>query len=176
MLPSVHRFRRDFSILLVVSSFFFFQACETKSENQESSILALVAISQASAVPALPSPAIDTALLKIGDQEPTTLPVGFCEDGNTGIGFFQGGANPTLFVHEVDFNQSGAIVLNRTGAYHMDVDVTGGYYSPTSTCQATVRESSATAYEIEAYNCPVHPMIGTMPDTTISFRARCTKN
>ncbi|MDV6236351.1 hypothetical protein CH379_012010 [Leptospira ellisii] len=176
MSQTVQTFKRGFSILLVASSFFFFQACEKKSDDSESSLLALVALSQTSAIVELPEPALDTAQLKIGDQTITVLPVGFCENGNTGIGFFQGAANPTLFVHEIDFSQSGAVILNRTNAYHMDVDVDGGYYSPTSTCQATVRESSATVYEMEAYNCPVHPMIGSMPDTTISFRAKCTKN
>lgn len=178
-------FRKILPILCVNLSFFLFSFCGKEPDQSNESVLALVALSQTATtttatnapVIELPAPALNTAQLRIGDKI-SVIPNAnnVCQNGATGLGFFNGADVPTLFIHDVNFTQNSGIVLTRTGAYHMDIDVTGGYYSPTSTCPATIRENSATVYEIESYNCPVRAQIGSMADTIVSFRARCTKN
>lgn len=127
----------------------------------------------------LPQPANNTATFIVNGVSSTLGSVENCN--TTEVGFQLSGTQvvPRFSVTTIDFSIKGQVTLvSGGGNFTLDIDTaTGENYQPTSTCSATILESSANVYDIQSKDCAVKDTIqaSARPNATISFRARCTK-
>ncbi|AOP33322.1 hypothetical protein A0128_05355 [Leptospira tipperaryensis] len=158
-----------------------FSNCEKDKKDDITPLLALAAIpAQATD---LPQPALNTASLKLGSAQFTLTDVQFCRLGIGNIGIIIGQTPttylPGLNIHGIDPTKT--TVTIGAGGSQMDIDTAVGVYMAgknkvAGSCSATVKENSATVYDLQAIDCPITDELGgNAPDTTVSFRARCTK-
>ncbi|XDD49370.1 hypothetical protein AB3N59_13260 [Leptospira sp. WS92.C1] len=174
------------AIILIGLTFNFYNCGDEKKDNNLSNlVIAILAIQ--GGVADLPQPVDGTAFIKIGNDEMLTLTDEFsCQSGVNGVIFGMADADnlPILNIHNIDFAQTTGQSLG-VGGSQLDIDVrndaSGPYQAGTNNvegnCPATVKETSATIFDIQVLNCPITRQnpAATLPDTTVSFRARCTR-
>ncbi|TGK19698.1 hypothetical protein [Leptospira stimsonii] len=171
------------SILLMIGLLIGATNCKEDKKDDLTPLLALAVIPQSTA---LPQPTLNTASLKLGSAQFTLTDVISCRlgVGNAGIIMGQTPATylPGLNVHGIDPTKS--VVTIGAGGSQMDIDTSVGVYMAgknkvAGSCLATVKENSATVYDLQVIDCPITDELnglgGNPPDTTVSFRARCTK-
>ncbi|MBM9500541.1 hypothetical protein JWG44_09805 [Leptospira sp. 201903071] len=159
--------------------------CEEEKKNDNTALVALVAA--ATAGPAqpvdLPQPAINTAIMKLGEQAFVLTDLQICRTGVGGVIISQTVATPlpVLNIHNIDFSKTSGITLGEGGSA-LDIDTAGGVYGAgkggvKGTCSATVKETTATTYDLQALDCPITKQSAAynIPDVNLSFRVRCTK-
>ncbi|RHX87218.1 hypothetical protein DLM75_17060 [Leptospira stimsonii] len=171
------------TLILMIGAFTSFSNCEKDKKEDLTPLLALAATQK---TVDLPQPALNTASLKLGDVQYTLTNVLICTAGVVGGGFTIGQSAaeypPGLNVHNIDPSKN--TITIGAGGSQMDIDTTIGVYMAgknkvAGSCTATVKENSATVYDLQLIDCPVTDELngqgGNPPDTTVSFRARCRK-
>lgn len=167
--------------MILIGSFFHFYNCEgDKKDNGISQLAVLaVALSQSNAGNNdLPQPNLNTAILRIDNEEFTLTGLDTCETGGTGIiiAMLDADNRPKLNIHNIDFSKTENVSIGGLTGSHLDIDMPGGVlYGAPNNCPATVKETSPTVYDIQVLNCPVIDQNGGPSTPTVSFRARCTK-
>ncbi|MDV6234517.1 hypothetical protein CH379_002610 [Leptospira ellisii] len=148
--------------------------------------LALVlALTGSSAAADLIQPVDGTAIYKLGESTQILASQNVCAEDFISVSILPF-TNPNLDIHNLSFADAN---LNPTlmavgGATNVSlvIDEVNGQYAPGTnntpgSCQATIKENSATIFDIQVLNCPVTRTNAgdNIPDTTLSFRIRCTK-
>lgn len=130
----------------------------------------------------LPQPALDTAEISLNGQRHTLTNKLSCANGVAGIGLTSaGGANPTLFLEDVNFATQGNVTLTSPGPWRLHFDPIGGGFPwepQAGGCAATIVENSTTVFEMKASDCKIRipPGGATNPASGVgSLRVRCTK-
>ncbi|MBM9576875.1 hypothetical protein JWG45_06875 [Leptospira sp. 201903070] len=173
------------SMALLIGLFIGLSNCEEEKKNDNTALITLVAAANAGpAQPVdLPQPAVNTAILKLGEQAFVLTDLQLCRTGLGGIIISQTVATPlpTLNIHEIDFSKTGSVTLGEGGSA-LDIDAAGGTYGAgkngvKGSCSATVKETTATTYDLQALDCPITKQFqaNNIPDVNLSFRVRCTK-
>ncbi len=158
--------------------------CKEEKKDDLTPLLALAAVSGQTVD--LPQPANNTGILKLGEQTFILADLQDCKLGIANIGITIGqlpNVLPVLNVHNIDPAKS--TVTIGAGGSQMDIDKAAGVVymagknKVAGSCSATVKENSATVYDLQLIDCPVTDELngqgGNAPDTTASFRVRCTK-
>lgn len=180
------KFKNSFSfkIALIFSAVSFQIYCGNNNSDNENLLigvlLASTTMSQTSQTAQnLPQPANNTATFIVSGVSSTLASVESCNAAAVGFQLSGTEVVPRFFVVNIDFLIKGQIALvSGGGNFTLDIDTaTGENYQPTATCGATVLESSASIYDIQAKDCAVKDTLqaSARPNATISFRARCNK-
>ncbi|WP_167881120.1 hypothetical protein, partial [Leptospira gomenensis] len=133
----------------------------------------------------LPQPADGTMIYNLGENTQILINQNVCQEDFISIsaGPF---VNPNLDIHNLSFADTNPnpVLMAMGGANNASlvIDEVAGQYAPGTdnvpgSCQASVKENSATVFDLQVLNCPVTRTNAAAPitDTTLSFRLRCTK-
>lgn len=173
---------RLFVAITLIGAAINFSNCADDKKTDLTPLVALLALTGNSGPADIPQPALNTATLMLGQSTFILTDVQFCKLGinQPGITIGQTVATypPGLNIHNID--PSKTTITIGSGGSQMDIDTTGGVYQAgknkvAGTCTGTVKENT-TVYDLQVLNCPITDELnGNLPDTTVSFRARCTK-
>ncbi|TGK31784.1 hypothetical protein EHQ12_16450 [Leptospira gomenensis] len=173
------------------------------SENKKEDLLPLAlvfALTGSNTLADLPQPVDGTATVRLGEDNLVFTKQFECESGNinnpdpnNGLigGFITVGTPdpndpngfpivPMLMIHNIDFSIDTQTLGDNGVAVNVDM-AQGSYGIGTNftpgNCVGTVKENSATVFDLQAIDCPATRQTpqSTLPDTTFSFRVRCTK-
>ncbi|MDV6234516.1 hypothetical protein CH379_002605 [Leptospira ellisii] len=171
------------------------------AENKKDDFLPLALVfALAGGTADLPQPVDGTAMVRLGEDTLVFTKQFECESGdinnpdpNNGFigGFVTVGTPdpndpngfpiaPMLQIHGIDFSQNTQTLGNNGVAVNVDLPQ-GSYGIGTNftpgNCTGIVKENSATVFDLQAIDCPATKQVpqSTLPDTTFSFRVRCTK-
>ncbi|MCG6192663.1 hypothetical protein LFX25_05355 [Leptospira sp. FAT2] len=160
-----------------------FSNCAEDNKTDLTPILAILALAGNSGPADLPQPTDGTAIMKLGDESFVLTNQQLCVSGVGGIIVQMVDADnlPILNIHNINFSQTTTHTLGEGGSA-LDIDTAGGVYGAGTnnvrgTCTATVKETSATIFDLQALNCPITKQFAAsnIPDAKLSFRVRCTR-
>ncbi|PJZ53053.1 hypothetical protein [Leptospira adleri] len=175
------------TLILMIVSLMIFLNCEKDKKEDLAPLLALVALTPLTSATQqatdLPQPPLNTASMKLGTVQYTLTDLQDCKLGIGNVGIVIGqlpNVLPVLNLHSIDPTKT--TVTIGAGGSQMDIDKAAGVVymagknKVAGNCSATVKENTATVYDLQAIDCPVTDELGgNAPDTTVSFRVRCTK-
>ncbi|PJZ31165.1 hypothetical protein [Leptospira kmetyi] len=173
---------RLFLAIALIGAAIGFSNCADDKKTDLTPIAALLAL--AGSGPAdLPQPVDGTAIMKLGTETLVLTNQQLCVSGVGGVIVQMVDTDnlPILNIHNINFAQTTTHTLGEGGSA-LDIDTAGGVYGAGTnnvrgTCTATVKETSATIFDLQALNCPITKQFAAsnIPDTTLSFRVRCRR-
>ncbi|PJZ57804.1 hypothetical protein [Leptospira barantonii] len=174
---------RLFLAITLIGAAISFSNCADDKKADLTPIAALLALTGNSGPVDLPQPTDGTALMKMGSESFVLTNQQLCVSGVGGIIVQMVDTDnlPILNIHNINFSQTTTHTLGQGGSA-LDIDTAGGVYGAGTnnvrgTCTATVKETSATIFDLQVLDCPITKQFAAsnIPDVNLSFRVRCRR-